>query len=57
MSAIKSHLPRYTLQLRNGQLLQHQGPLELAQYRCDARLAHVWLEPSAATDQPLRMVV
>ena len=57
MSAIKSHLPRYTLQLRNGQLLQHQGPLELAQYRCDARLAHVWQEPSAATDQPLRTVV
>jgi hypothetical protein len=54
MSAINNHLPRYTLQFKNGQMLQHQGPLELAQFRCDARLAHVWQESGAATDQPLR---
>jgi hypothetical protein len=54
MSAINNHLPRYTLQFKNGQMLQHQGPLGLAQFRCDARLAHVWQESGAATDQPLR---
>jgi hypothetical protein len=40
-------LPRYTLQFRNGWLLRHQGPLALAQFRCDGRLARFWLESDA----------
>ena len=51
MPVTNNHYPRYTLQFKNGQLLRHQGPLELAQFRCDGRLAHVWQEPCAATDQ------
>lgn len=52
MTAAKSHLPRYTLQFKNGQVLRHQGPLELAQFRCDGRLASVWQEPLPAADPP-----
>ena len=44
MMCRQSSPPRYILQFRNGQLLQHQGPLALAQVRCDARLAGFWLE-------------
>jgi hypothetical protein len=53
MTATHQHLPRYTLQFKNGQLLRHQGPLELAQYRCDGRLASVWQEPCPASP-PMR---
>ena len=52
MTTAKSHLPRYTLQFKNGQLLRHQGPLELAQFRCDGRLASVWQEPCPIADPP-----
>lgn len=44
MMSRPSSPPRYTLQFRNGQLLQHQGPLALAQFRYDGRLACFWLE-------------
>jgi hypothetical protein len=40
----KHGLPQYTLQFKNGQVLRHQGPLVVAQFRSDARLAHVWPE-------------
>lgn len=56
MPVTKNHYPRYTLQFKNGQLLRHQGPLELAQFRCDGRLASVWQEPFSANDQPLHEV-
>ncbi len=38
-------LQRYTLVFSNGELLRHQDPLALAQYRSDARLAQVHPEP------------
>ena len=49
---LRSHLSqpqqqRYTLVFRNGELLRHQDPLALAQYRCDARLARVEPEGQA----------
>lgn len=34
-------LPRYTLIFRNGEILRHQDPLAVAQYRADARLAQI----------------
>jgi len=49
MMTHSSSAPRYTLQFRNGQLLHHQGPLALAQFRCDGRLAGYWLEVDSAT--------
>jgi hypothetical protein len=39
---------RYTLVLRNGQLLRHQDGLALAQFRSDARLLKVLPEPANA---------
>ena len=56
MRSLASHLPRYTLQFKNGQLLRHQGPLELAQFRCDGRLAHVWQEPCSPAERPMQPV-
>lgn len=41
----ESQLQRYTLVFRNGELLRHQDPISLAQYRADARLLRV--EPEA----------
>ena len=38
---------RYTLVFHNGELLRHQDPLALAQFRSDARLADVRPEPAA----------
>jgi hypothetical protein len=43
---LRSHLSephrlRYTLVFRNGELLRHQDPLSLAQYRSDARVLRV----------------
>lgn len=43
---LRSHLSqpqqrRYTLVFRNGQLLQHQDPLSIAQYRSDARVLRI----------------
>lgn len=35
------HLRRYTLVFRNGELLRHQDPLALAQFRSDARVLRV----------------
>jgi hypothetical protein len=35
------HQRRYTLVFRNGELLRHQDPLSLAQYRSDARVLRV----------------
>lgn len=35
------HQRRYTLVFRNGELLRHQDPLILAQYRSDARVLRV----------------
>lgn len=35
------HQSRYTLVFRNGELLRHQDPLSLAQYRADARVLRV----------------
>lgn len=35
------HQHRYTLIFRNGELLRHQDPLSLAQYRSDARLLRI----------------
>lgn len=42
------HQQRYTLIFRNGELLRHQDPLSLAQFRSDARLARVEPEAQAA---------
>lgn len=42
--ASRPELQRYTLEFRNGELLRHQDPLSLAQYRSDARLARVYPE-------------
>lgn len=47
---IRSHrsqpqLQRYTLVLCNGDLLRHQDPLAVAQFRSDARLIDVKPEP------------
>ena len=39
-----SAVPRYTILLKNGQLLRHQDPLILAQYRSDVRLDRAWSE-------------
>jgi hypothetical protein len=39
--ASRPELQRYTLEFRNGELLRHQDPLALAQYRSDARLVRV----------------
>jgi hypothetical protein len=39
---------RYTLVLRDGQLLRHQDGLTLAQYRSDARLVAVLPEQAPA---------
>lgn len=38
------HQHRYTLIFRNGELLRHQDPLSLAQYRSDARVLRVEAE-------------
>lgn len=38
------HQQRYTLVFHNGELLRHQDPLALAQFRSDARLARVEAE-------------
>lgn len=43
---LRSHLSqpqqhRYTLVFRNGQLLHHQDPLSVAQYRSDARVLRI----------------
>ena len=56
MPSEASHLPLYTLQFKNGQLLRHQGTLELAQFRCDGRLAHVWQEPCSPAERPMQPV-
>jgi hypothetical protein len=45
--ASRPELQRYTLEFRNGELLRHQDPLSLAQYRSDARLARVHPEQPA----------
>lgn len=47
----RPELQRYTLEFRNGELLRHQDPLTLAQFRSDARLARVHPEglPSQAS--------
>ncbi|MEB3362510.1 MAG: hypothetical protein VKI42_10355 [Synechococcaceae cyanobacterium] len=37
----ESQLQRYTLVFRNGELLRHQDPISLAQFRADARLLRV----------------
>jgi hypothetical protein len=34
----------YTIQFKNGEVLRHQSPLQLAQFRCDARLSTFWVE-------------
>lgn len=34
----------YTIRFKNGDLLRHQSPLQLAQFRCDARLSTFWVE-------------
>lgn len=34
----------YTIRFKNGDTLQHQSPLQLAQYRYDARLLTYWME-------------
>ena len=46
---------RFTLVFRNGELLRHQDPLAVAQYRADARLAEVHSEPPRrrATPAPI----
>lgn len=44
-----SQSQRYTLVLRNGELLRHQDALSLAQYRSDARLVEVYPEPLRET--------
>lgn len=36
--------PLYTLLFSNGRILERQGPLALAQFQSDARLARYWLE-------------
>ena len=38
------HQHRYTLIFHNGELLRHQDPLSLAQYRSDARVLRVEAE-------------
>jgi len=43
---------RYTLKLKNGQLLRHQSPLVLAQFRSDIRLAGFWPESDGLLGQP-----
>ena len=43
---------RYTLKLKNGQLLRHQSPLILAQFRSDIRLAGFWPEVDGLLGQP-----
>lgn len=43
-------LQRYTLEFRNGELLRHQDPLALAQYRSDARLVRVHPELPVGAD-------
>jgi len=35
----------YTLEFHNGRILRHQGPLEVAQYRSDGRVASIRPEP------------
>ncbi len=40
----QSHLQRYTLVFKNGELLRHQDALTVAQYQQDARLAQVQAE-------------
>ena len=42
-------LQRYTLVFRNGELLRHQDPISLTQFRADARLLRV--EAEAAQSQ------
>ena len=42
------HLQRYTLVFRNGELLRHQDPLSVAQYKQDARL--VQIQPESFPD-------
>ena len=44
-------LPLYTILFKNGQLLRHQGPLDLAQFRSDGRLDKVWLERAISHGQ------
>ena len=41
------HQQRYTLVFRNGELLRHQDSLVMAQYRQDARLSRIEVEPLA----------
>jgi hypothetical protein len=44
--------PSYTIQFKNGQLLRHQGPLVLAQFQSDIRLAGFWPESTVALSSP-----
>ena len=46
---------RYTLKLKNGQLLRHQSPLILAQFRSDIRLAGFWPESDGLLGQSPRL--
>jgi hypothetical protein len=41
----------YTIQFKNGDLLRHQSPLQLAQFRCDARLSTFWIEFEAGINR------
>lgn len=41
-------VPRYAILLKNGQVLRHQDPINLAQFRSDVRLDKVWLEGSVS---------
>lgn len=44
MSPKKHQAKLYTIRFKNGETLQHQSPLQLAQYRYDARLLTYWME-------------
>lgn len=44
MTPTTTTAPLYTLQFRNGRILERQGPLALAQFQSDARLARYWPE-------------
>ena len=48
----KHFATRYTLKFKNGQLLRHQSPLILAQFRSDIRLAGFWPESDGLLGQP-----
>jgi hypothetical protein len=45
--------PLYTLLFRNGRRLEGQGPLVMAQFRADARLAQYWQETGLGAPDPV----